>query len=89
MVKNGEGNIVEALQYAAIGKLVLDYMGRLHPVVLQDAMDRRAIQTLEAVRCVLENDSLNDVECCERIENLIRLFYQELGIKINRHNELE
>lgn len=89
MMNHGEEKIIDTLQCAAIGKIVLDHMGRVHPMLIEDAMERRAIQTLEAIRCVLENDSLNDAACYERIENLIRLFYRELGIKIDRHNETE
>lgn len=73
-----------ALCHAAVGKLVLDHMERLHPEVIFQAVESQAVQTLEAIRCILENDRLSDPECVQRVENLIRLFFQELDIKIER-----
>lgn len=73
-----------ALCHAAVGKLVLDHMERLHPAVIAQAVESQAVQTLEAIRCVLENGRLNDEECCERVEKLVRLFFQELEIPIDR-----
>lgn len=78
-----------ALYHAAVSKMEPDRMARVHPAVISKAVENQAVQTLEAVRCILENDRLNDVECCERVENLVRLFFQELGVRINRHNELK
>ncbi|MCI9672276.1 MAG: hypothetical protein HFF49_12195 [Lawsonibacter sp.] len=73
-----------ALCHAAVGKLVLDHMERLHPAVISQAVESQAVQTLEAIRCILENDRLSDPECVQRVENLVRLFFQELDIKIER-----
>ena len=73
-----------ALRHAAVGKLVLDHMERLHPAVISQAVESQAVQTLEAIRCILENDRLSDPECVQRVENLVRLFFQELDIKIER-----
>lgn len=73
-----------ALCQAAVGKLVLDHMERLHPAVISQAVESQAVQTLEAIRCILENDRLSDPECVQRVENLVRLFFQELDIKIER-----
>lgn len=56
------------------------------PEVMSRAVESKAVQTLEAIRCVLENDRLNDPECVQRVENLIRLFYQELDVRIERHS---
>jgi hypothetical protein len=67
-----------------VGKLVLDHMERLHPAVISQAVESQAVQTLEAIRCILENDRLSDPECVQRVENLVRLFFQELDIKIER-----
>ena len=73
-----------ALCHAAVGKLVLDHMERLHPAVISQAVESQAVQTLEAISCILENDRLSDPECVQRVENLVRLFFQELDIKIER-----
>lgn len=74
-----------ALYHAVVGKMVLEHMERVHPTVISQAVENRAVHTLEAIRCILENDRLSDPECVQRVENLIRLFYQELNIKIERH----
>ena len=63
---------------------MLDHMERLHPEVIFQAVESQAVQTLEAIRCILENDRLSDPECVQRVENLVRLFFQELDIKIER-----
>lgn len=74
-----------ALYHAAVGKMVLEHMERVHPTVISQAVENRAVQTLEAIRCILENNRLSDPECIQRVEDLVRLFYQELNIKIDRH----
>ena len=73
-----------AICHAAVGKMVLDHMERIHPAVISQAVESQAVQTLEAIRCVLENDRLSDPECVRRVENLVRLFFPELDIKIER-----
>ena len=75
-----------ALYHAVVGKMVLDHMERVHPTVISQAVENRAVQTLEAIRCVLENDRLEDQECWQRIDNLVALFFRELDVKIDRHS---
>ena len=75
------------LYYAVVGQMVVEHMERVHPTVLSHAMETRAVQTLEAIRCVLENDRLDDQDCYKRIDNLVQLFFQELEIRIDRHGE--
>lgn len=74
-----------ALYHAVVGKMVLEHMARVHPTVISQAVENRAVQTLEAIRCILENNRLSDPECIQRVDGLVRLFYQELDIKIDRH----
>lgn len=75
-----------ALYHAAVGKMVLEHVERIHPTVISQAVENRAVQTLEAIRCILENDRLSDSECVQRVENMIQLFFRELNIKIERHS---
>ena len=77
-------NVVDGLCYAAVGKLILSHMERTHPTVISQAVESKAVQTLEAIRCILENDRLTDPECVQRVEKLVQLFYQELNVKIER-----
>lgn len=78
-----------ALYYASLGKMVMDYVGRIHPMVIESAMTNRAVQTLETIRVILENKRLTDQQCGERIDQLIELFFQELNVKIDRHSEYD
>lgn len=82
---NSEYDIPTALCHAAVGKIVMEHMERLHPTVISSAVESRAVQTLEAIRCVLENNRLSDPQCVQRIDNLIALFFRELDIKIERN----
>lgn len=77
-----EPDTPSAVCRAAVGE-------NIPPEVMSRAVENKAVQTLESIRCVLENDRLNDPDCVRRAENLVRLFFQELEININRHNELE
>lgn len=56
--------------------------GEEQPAYLPGEKGVLAVQTLEGIRCVLENGRLGNEDCCRRIEHLIRLYYRELGIKI-------
>lgn len=75
-----------ALYRTAVGKMGLEHIEQVHPTVISQAVENRAVQTLEAIRCILENDRLSDPECVQRVEKLTRLFFQELGVKIERHS---
>lgn len=79
----------EGLYYASLGKAVLEYTGLIHPEVMEKAMESRAVRTLEAIRRVLEDERYDDPECFERVDALVMLYYRELGVSVNRHNELE
>lgn len=84
-----ENDVPTGLYHASIGKMVMDHMERIHPAVISQAMENRAIRTLEAIRRVLEDKTLDDPECFYRIDALVMLFFRELEINIDRHNELE
>lgn len=75
------------LYHAELGKMVMEYVGRIHPTVIENAMESRAIRTLEAIRQVLEDDSYGDPECVQQVDDLIQLFFQELDIKIERQKD--
>ena len=81
---NSEYDIPTALCHAAVGKIVMEHMERLHPAVISSAVESRAVQTLEAIRCILDNGRLDDQECCQRIDSIVSLFYRELEIDTGR-----
>lgn len=82
---------VPAALYHSIGKyIVLDTISeRQERKIIQKAMELRAVRTLEDIRCVLEDKTLDDPECFYRIDALVMLYFRELEINIDRHNELE
>lgn len=86
---NDKNMTATALYYASLGKMVLDHVGKIDPAVIEKAMESRAVRTLEAIRWVLEDDALDDPECFQRVDDLVMLYFRELEIRINRHNELE
>ena len=77
-------NVEDGLCYAAVVKLMISHMERTHPTVISQAVESKAVQTLEAIRCILENDRLTDPECVQRVEKLVQLFDRELNVKIER-----
>ena len=79
-----EHDVPTALYHAAVGKMVLDHMERVHTSVISSAVESRAVQTLEAIRCILDNGRLDDQECCQRIDSIVSLFYRELEIDTGR-----
>lgn len=84
MNNRSEYDIPTTLCYAAVGKIVMEHMERVHPTVISHAVESQAVQTLEAIRCVLNNNRLDDPECVKRIDSLVTLFFQELNVKIDR-----
>lgn len=86
---NNQYDIPVALYHAALGKTIQSYMEKFQLSDLEKAMENRAIQTLEAIRRVLEDKTFDDPECFYRIDALVMLFFRELEINIDRHNELE
>ena len=52
-MKEEKDIISTALYQAEVGKMVLDYVGRLHPTIIQDAMERRAVRILEDLGCTV------------------------------------
>ena len=66
-----EPDTPKALYHAVVGKMVLEHMERVHPAVISQAVENRAVQTLEAIRCILENNRLSDPECVQRVDGQI------------------
>lgn len=84
MPEKTEFPIPAALYHAELGRMVADYVERIDPAVLQSAIESRAVQTLEAIRCILDNGRLDDQACCQRIDSIVALFFQEMGIASGR-----
>lgn len=78
-----------ALYHAAVGKIVLGYVEQIDSEAIERAMERRAVQTLEAMRRILEDERYTDPECFEIIDALVMQFFKELEIKVERHSEYD
>ena len=83
-------NVPSALYHITAKYIALDTINaEKKQEIIQNVRESRAVRTLEAIRCILENDKFSDPECFERIDSLVMLFFKELDVKINRHNELD
>lgn len=76
-----------ALYHAELGRMISTYVGRIHPAVIEKAMENRAIRTLETIRQILEDDRYDDPECFRQVDALITLFFHELEVQIGRHGQ--
>ena len=69
---------------AALGGVVWDFVSHLTPAQLLAAMDSAALETLRAIRDILEDDTLEDPECVQRIDAILSAFYLKLGAEVHR-----
>ena len=63
---------------------VWDFVSHLTPAQLLAAMDSAALETLRAIRDILEDDTLEDPECVQRIDAILSAFYLKLGAEVHR-----
>lgn len=82
-------DIPTALYHAALGRMVLDYVKREDTEAIRQAMESRAVSTLEEIRRILDDDTLNDAECFYKIDELVMLFFRALEVRTQRHQEAE
>lgn len=75
-------SISEALTAQAIGREVLKYMGAEH---FSSIVHSDAVQVLDQIQSVLDDDSLDDPECFQKIEAIVTAF-QRYGISTPRHD---
>ena len=64
--------------------MVWDFVSHLTPAQLLAAMDSAALETLRAIRDILEDDTLEDPECVQRIDAILSAFYLRLGAEVHR-----
>ena len=62
------GDVDQGICCAALGGVVWDFVSHLTPAQLLAAMDSAALETLRAIRDILEDDTLEDPECVQRIK---------------------
>ena len=76
----------EALIAEAVGTLILRHLrGNTIPKEIADAMESSAVRTLEHIRHILNDDTVDDPECFHRIEAIVRAM-EDGGIPTVRHD---
>ena len=83
------GDVDQGICCAALGGVVWDFVSHLTPAQLLAAMAQVAMgadpnQTLRAIRDILEDDTLEDPECVQRIDAILSAFYLKLGAEVHR-----
>ena len=91
------GDVDQGICCAALGGVVWDFMSHLiqsYAPSMYDAarlnervkaaMDSAALETLRAIRDILEDDTLEDPECVQRIDAILSAFYLKLGAEVHR-----
>lgn len=76
----------EELAAEAIGLEVMRYLKREETVkrIVAEA-DSKAMRALEGIRRILNDDSLEDPECFQRIESILTAL-EDYGVFTNRHD---
>ena len=91
------GDVDQGICCAALGGVVWDFMSHLTQSYapsmydaarlnerVKAAMDSAALETLRAIRDILEDDTLEDPECVQRIDAILSAFYLKLGAEVHR-----
>ena len=82
-------DVPRALYHAALGRTVLDYIKREDGQVIRQAMECRAAGVVEQIFRILEDEELEDPDCLLKIDAIIRLYFNELELRCDRHIEME
>ena len=84
-----EESVPVMIGYAALGKLAADCVGGLSAEVVSRGMESLAIQMLERICYILEDRSLDDSSCLQRIEDIMSEYYRAIQLRSTRHQELD
>ncbi len=77
--------VPEALYAKAIGKQVMDFVRSGDPKKFAEQADSEAVLILEKIRAILDDLSLDDPECFQKIEAIVDVFHAA-GISTVRHD---
>lgn len=83
-----EATVKQNLCAQAIGGYVMTCMQNCDYLTLAEQVDSEAVRLVEEIKAILDDDTLDDPECFERIELFIKAFYHH-GIPNRRHSEYE
>ncbi len=82
--KNDCSVVSEALWAKCIGQEVLKYV-KSRGVDVDRRVHDEAVELLEKIRAILDDDSLSDPECFHRIDAMVDAFHTA-GISTTRHD---
>lgn len=82
-----EIRIEDELYARSLGWEVMRFLKREETklLALRQETDSDALRIVEKIRCILNDDTLDDPECFERIERIVQTFYAN-GISTSRHD---
>lgn len=82
-----EIRVEDELYARSLGWEVLQFLKREEHqlLALRQETDSEALRILEKIRCILDDETLSDPECFERIELIVKTFYAN-GIGTSRHD---
>lgn len=76
----------EAAMYErAAGAAALEYLKQYSPQHMAQMLNVEAMQLIKEIQTVLDDDSLEDPECFQKIEAIVTAFYRH-GVSVNRHD---
>lgn len=78
-------SIQDELYARAIGWKVLDYLRKEHPGEVAAEIEGDALHILTQIQKILDDETLDDPECFEKIELIVKTFYAN-GLSTNRHD---
>ena len=79
--------IAESIYAQILGWELLNYIKKEESSLSQriKEIDSRALQILEEIRAILEDDTIDDPDCFERIDRIVSL-YNKNDIGTDRHD---
>lgn len=82
-----EIRIEDELYARSLGWEVLQFLKKdeRQLLALHQEVNDDALCVLEKIRCILDDDTLDDPDCFERIERIVKTFYAN-GIGTSRHD---
>ena len=80
-----EQDLSRAMYENAIGKLVVNYLESLGTVELPALAESSALKLIAEIKAVLDDDSLEDPECFQRIEAILTAL-EDHGVFTTRHD---
>ncbi len=78
-------SIQDELYARAIGWKVLDYLRKEHPGEVATEIEGDALHILTQIQKILDDETLDDPECFEKIERIVKTFYAN-GLSTSRHD---